>query len=64
MVAEGEDINEAALAHMMSRVIQLCPGEAGAAAQIIKTLVDAVNERIMALNKKAKKEARLASPGQ
>ncbi|WZD65451.1 virion morphogenesis [Bovine papular stomatitis virus] len=59
-----EDINEAALMHMLTRLTQLCSGDAAAAAAAIKMLMDLVNERIMALNKKAKKEVRNASPSQ
>ncbi|AIZ77358.1 putative virion morphogenesis [Parapoxvirus red deer/HL953] len=59
-----EDINEAALMHMLARLSKLGSGDAAAAAAMIKVLMDLVNERIMALNKKAKKEVRNASSPQ
>ncbi|AKU76860.1 virion morphogenesis protein [Orf virus] len=56
-----EDLNEAALLHMLTRIAQICGGDAAAAAAAIKMLMDLVNERIMILNKKAKKEMGQAS---
>ncbi|AAR98202.1 virion morphogenesis [Orf virus] len=56
-----EDLNEAALLHMLTRIAQMCGGDAAAAAAAIKMLMDLVNERIMILNKKAKKEMGQAS---
>ncbi len=56
-----EDLNEAALLHMLTRIAQMCGGDASAAAAAIKMLMDLVNERIMILNKKAKKEMGQAS---
>ncbi|AKU76596.1 Virion morphogenesis [Orf virus] len=56
-----EDLNEAALLHMLTRIAQICGGDAAAAATTIKMLMDLVNERIMILNKKAKKEMGQAS---
>nr|AIY55508.1 virion morphogenesis protein [Orf virus] len=56
-----EDLNEAALLHMLTRIAQICGGDAAAAAAAIKMLMDLVNERIMILNKKAKKEMVQAS---
>ncbi|WZD65326.1 virion morphogenesis [Pseudocowpox virus] len=57
-----EDLNEAALLHMLTRIAQICGGDAAAAAATIKMLMDLVNERIMILNKKAKKEMTQLSP--
>ncbi|ADC53878.1 virion protein [Pseudocowpox virus] len=57
-----EDLNEAALLHMLTRIAQICGGDAAAAAAAIKMLMDLVNERIMILNKKAKKEMTQLSP--
>ncbi|AAR98332.1 ORF107 virion morphogenesis [Orf virus] len=56
-----EDLNEAGLLHMLTRIAQICGGDAAAAAATIKMLMDLVNERIMILNKKAKKEMGQAS---